>query len=80
MRNRLVGRSKYLIPTGSNGFILQTSEKFEKEIKKAEAKRLNEKIVLRYSEFHRLKKEKRLFLPSFTISNMFHNNVLITKV
>ena len=67
------------MPTQSDGTILQFSEQYEIELKKAEAERSHQKIVLRFSIGNGSDPEKKVILPNYIISNKFPNNVLMTR-
>lgn len=79
IRNRLVERSKYLLPTTADGMIMNSFEQFKLEVKKCEAKNSNKKIVLDFTVTKGLNGLKKLTFPNFVLSNKFPNNVCILK-
>lgn len=80
-RNRLVERSKYLLPTASDGSILETDQMFKLEVKKFELEQSETKIVLDFSSKNR--KEdlplKSLTFSNFGLTNKFPENVFMLK-
>ncbi len=76
IRNRLVERSKYLLPTSADGMIINSSKQFEIEVKKLEAKHSGLKIVVKFAQWKGLKK---IVFPDFVLTNQYPNNVCLLK-
>ena len=66
IRNRLVQRYLYLLPTSNDGTILDSKSLFELEVKKATQKGSKERIVLNYKVGR-----------NFTVTTTFPDNVLL---
>ncbi|XP_045024703.1 uncharacterized protein LOC123469643 [Daphnia magna] len=76
IRNKLVERSKYLLPTSADGMIINSSMLYEIEIKKFEVKTSGQKILVNFSEWKGIKK---MVFSDFVLTNRFPNNVCLFK-
>ncbi len=72
IRNRLVERSKYLLPTSADGMIINSSTQFEIKLKKLEVKLSGQKILVKFSEWKGINK---MVFPDFVLTNSFPDNV-----
>jgi len=79
IRNRLIQRSKYLLPTSQDGYILETKDMFRVEVKKWAAENSGRKVALNFTsrEHKNAPPTRTLFFPGMEISNEFPNNVFL---
>ena len=77
IRNRLVERSKYLLPTFSDGMIMNSTEHFFLEIEREN--NCHNKVVLNFKTGRGSDPEKKITFPDFVLSNKFPNNVALLK-
>ena len=77
IRNRLVQRYLYLLPTRNDGTILDSKSLFELEVKKATQKGSKERIVLNYKVGRGSNPKKTVVFPNFTVTTTFPDNVLL---
>lgn len=76
IRNRLVERSKYLLPTSADGMIINSSKQFHIELKKLEANKSGKKIVVTFTEW---KGTRKIVFPDFVLTNKYPNNICLLK-
>jgi len=76
IRNRLVERSKYLLPTSADGMIIHSSKQFQIELKKIEAKNSGRKIVVKFADWQGTKK---IVFPDFVLTNKYPDNICLLK-
>lgn len=78
IRNRLIERSKYMLPTGMDGLVLCTSHEFEKEALSVDEGSSLKNILIEFT-CRGEKWPKKLRFSTFTLSNKFPNNVCFLK-
>ena len=76
MTNRLIERSKFILPTNSDGLILTHFEEMIRESQKMELMFSDQSVVLAFNE---KKNKKELVFPTFTITNQFPDNICLLK-
>ena len=76
MTNRLIERSKFILPTNSDGLILTHFEEMIRESQKMELMFSDQSVVLAFNE---KKNIKELVFPTFTITNQFPDNICLLK-
>lgn len=79
IRNRLVQRYLYLLPTRQDGTIVDSQDLFELEFKKAQQKNSKERIVINYKIGRGANPTKTVTFPNFVLSTKFPNNVVLLK-
>ena len=77
IRNRLVERSKYLLPTSSDGMIINSSQQLL--LGKEQEMNSSNKVVLSFKTGKGSDKEKKITFHDFVLSNKFPNNVALMK-
>ena len=75
IRNRLIERQKYLLPTTPQGELIFTSSQFKCEVNKALLGGNDTTII--YFDDKDTKWPKKIIFPSFKITNRFPNNVCL---
>ena len=78
MRNLLMQRAKYLLPTGPDGLIWTNFEQFKIQASKVKSDQQTTNVLL---EFHEggVGRVKEMRFPQFTLSNEFPDNVCLFK-
>ena len=76
MTNRLIERSKFILPTNSDGLILTHFEEMIRESQKMKLMFSDQSVVLAFNE---KKNKKELVFPTFTITNQFPDNICLLK-
>lgn len=76
IRNRLIERSKYMLPTSSDGLIIADKFDLEREVRLKHAKEQNSPVKF----FEKGEKwPQKLYFAEFIISNKFPNNICLMK-
>lgn len=78
IRNRLMERSKYLLPTGPDGLIISTYQQFQIEAAKLVLKNKEVNFVIEFQN-NKGEKEKSLRFPRLTLTNKFPENICLLK-
>lgn len=79
MRNRLMERSKYLLPTGPDGLIISTYQQFQIEASRLKLKDKDVNFVIEFKVNVGSDKYKLIRFPKFTLTNKFPDNVCLLK-
>jgi hypothetical protein len=79
LRNRMIERFKYLLPTLSDGTIIQDLKLFKIEVARSEARVSRQKVVVDFSVGRGSNPTKTLFFPNFSLTNKFPNNICLMK-
>lgn len=79
IRNRLIERSKYLLPTGSDGLIISTYQQFQIEAARLKMKDKNLNVVIEFQNNKGPNNSQIMRFPRFTLTNQFPDNVCILK-
>lgn len=79
VRNRLMERFLYLLPSKADGSIITNEEMFEIEVAKHSAKNSNKQIVVDWNPGRGHFPTQILTFPDYSISNKFPNNVLLLR-
>lgn len=78
IRNRLIEKKKYALPTGQDGMILTNFEQFKVEAARLEKSRNpNANVIVEFIDDG--DSGKTIKFPQFTLSNRFPNNVCLMK-
>lgn len=75
LRNRLIERRLYLLPTSSVGLIINTAESFEIEAKKSAVSRSNSNVFVKFIPNREISSPKKLVFSTFVLGYQYPNNV-----
>ena len=78
LRNRLIERSLYLLPTSADGLILNSDESFEIEASKSVAGKSSKNVFIKFI-VNRSKTKKQLVFSTFVLGNQYPNNVCVLR-
>jgi hypothetical protein len=79
VRNRLMERFLYPLPSKADGTIITNEEMFEIEVAKHSAKNSNQQIVVDWNPGRGHFPTQILTFPDYSISNKFPNNALLLR-
>ena len=79
LRNRMIERFKYMMPTLTDGTIIDDLTLFNIEVARSEMLHSKKKIVVDFSIGRGTNPTKKICFPNFSITNQFPNNVCLMK-
>ena len=79
IRNRLMERFLYLLPTRADGTIVTDEEMFKIEVASYEARNSDKAVVVDWKPGRGNNPTEKLVFPDYAISNKFPNDVLLMK-
>jgi hypothetical protein len=79
LRNRMIERFKYLLPTAADGTIIDAVSLFKIEVARSELLHSKQKLIVDFSVSRGINPTKTILFPNFSITNKFPNNICLMR-